>query len=436
MAFWLVETTEQLQYLQSKKYTTAFVEIISLNDNVFPLLNEVALVYFKPLNSTKGFILCINHTESLSLNKTQVSNFLKQIPTLWVRDKKNALYYFPFKNNFLDVNFLTPTLYTPTYTTTHKFIQNKNPQYTNINTLIPIVKHYEYCEKIYTDLQSFFTNDLPKHFYFYNDKVTLAFFGVEKNGIQINKDTFNKHYEPIKNEHSIVNDKIYSHYNLYTTTRRPSNAFNGVNFAALNKDSGARASFVSSNYLVEFDISAYHPTLIAKLIKYNFVNKDIHADFATMYGVSYEKAKELTFKQLYGGIFKQYEHLEFFQKTKQYINNNFKTFNNLGQVIVPISSYCFEKAKLDIVNPQKLFNYFIQNIETSVNTLILLEIHKLLLTKKSKIVLYVYDSFMFDINQEEEYIINDIYQIFLKFNLNVKIKYGKNYNNMKKYEQL
>jgi hypothetical protein len=434
MAFWLVETTEQLQYLQSKKYTTAFVEIISLNDNAFPLLNEVALVYFKPLNSTKGFILCINHTESLSLNKTQVSNFLKQIPTLWVRDKKNALYYFPFKSNFLDINFLTPTLYTPTLTITHKFIQNKHPQYTNINTLIPIVKHYEYCEKIYTDLQSFFTNNLPKHFHFYNDKVTLAFFGVEKNGIQINKDTFNKHYEPTKNEHSIINDTVYSHYNLYTTTRRPSNAFNGINFAALNKDSGARASFVSSNYLVEFDISAYHPQILARLINFDFGHKDVHQTFADMYNTTYEKAKELTFKQLYGGIFKEYEHLEFFQKIQTYKDNIWKEYNNLGQVIVPISSYCFEKVKLNEMNPQKLLNYFIQNVETSLNTLILLDIHKLLLTKKSKIVLYVYDSFMFDIVKGEEYLVKEISKIFTKYKLNVKTKYGKNYDKMKKYE--
>ena len=36
---------------------------------------------------------------------------------------------------------------------------------------------------------------------------------------------------------------------------------------------------------------------------------------AEVYKVDYEKSKELTFKQLYGGVFKEYENLEFFKKT-------------------------------------------------------------------------------------------------------------------------
>ena len=41
---------------------------------------------------------------------------------------------------------------------------------------------------------------------------------------------------------------------------------------------------------------------------------------AEVYKVDYEKSKELTFKQLYGGVFKEYEKLEFFKKTKSLIN--------------------------------------------------------------------------------------------------------------------
>ena len=39
----------------------------------------------------------------------------------------------------------------------------------------------------------------------------------------------------------------------------------------------------------------------------------------SLYGVDYAKSKELTFKQLYGGVFKQYEHLEYFSKISIYI---------------------------------------------------------------------------------------------------------------------
>jgi hypothetical protein len=39
-----------------------------------------------------------------------------------------------------------------------------------------------------------------------------------------------------------------------------------------------------------------------------------------MYKVDYQKAKELTFKQLYGGVFENYKELPFFKKTSVYID--------------------------------------------------------------------------------------------------------------------
>ena len=96
---------------------------------------------------------------------------------------------------------------------------------------------------------------LPDWFDFYNSKVVLAFFGIEKNGLKIDKYEFDKHYELNQEFYSIQDDRIYTSYNLATTTRRPSNSFNGVNFAAINKEDGSRRSYISSHGFVEFDIS-------------------------------------------------------------------------------------------------------------------------------------------------------------------------------------
>ena len=83
---------------------------------------------------------------------------------------------------------------------------------------------------------------------------------------------FEQHFHPIEGEY------VYTQYNLKTLTTRPSNTFNGVNYAALNKENGSRQCFIPRNdLLVELDISAYHPTLLAKLIGYDFGDKDIHA---------------------------------------------------------------------------------------------------------------------------------------------------------------
>jgi hypothetical protein len=213
---------------------------------------------------------------------------------------------------------------------------------------------------------------------------------------------------------------------LSTTTRRPSNAFNSINFAALNKDSGARSSFIPENKFVEIDISAYHPHLAAKLIGYDFGDLDVHKAFAEMYGVSYEESKQITFRQLYGGIYKQYEHLEYFQMVKAFINKAWNEFETTGKYKVPISGYIFEFSKLENMNPQKLFNYILQNVESAVNTYILMDIHKLLRGKQTKIVLYTYDSFLFDV--VEEGIEQQIQDIFKKYKLSTKTKYGTSYD--------
>ena len=78
---------------------------------------------------------------------------------------------------------------------------------------------------------------------------------------------------------------------------------------------------------------------------------------------------------------------------------------------MPGSGYCFKKSELENMNPQKLFNYMLQNVETSTNVCILMEIHKLLRGKNTKLVLYTYDSFLFDYDESEN-LIEEIKEIF------------------------
>jgi hypothetical protein len=424
--FWLIETQDQIEYLINKQYKEAFIEIVPYHNNIHPTLNGVSLVYFRPSIEQKGYMLCIDHSETLSINKTHIDALLHNIEWLWVRDKKNALYYFQIKG-LRDVNILIPP-YIQDPTPTHTYFYNKYPDNKEINKVVPVVKHYEYCENIYNKVKQHFTRDLPEYFDFYNNKSTLAFLGIEKNGITINETVFNQHFKPTNPLYSVSDSKVFTHYNLFTTTRRPSNSFNGINFAALNKDSGARESFIPQNdEFIELDISAYHPHLAARLVSMDFNGQDVHQTFADLYGTSYQEAKELTFKQLYGGVFKEYEHIEFFQQIKKFITITWDEFNNSGQVIVPTSSYCLKKDKLDNMNPQKLFNYILQNLETATNVCILMDIHRLLKGKKTKLVLYTYDSFLFDYSADEN-LIDEIKNIFDNKGLQIKIKNGRSYD--------
>lgn len=424
--FWLIETEKDLEYLQQKTIKEAFVEIIPYHDYIHPALNNVSLVYIRPFNDIKGYMLCISHSETDSLNKTLVNGILQNIEQVWVQDKKQALYYFPLKCLCDLSQIIPPYIQDPPKVYNHFY--SKYPNYKETNKLIPVAKHYEKCEHIYDHVRSVLPKELPTWFDFYNNKVVLAFFGIEKNGLKIDKYEFDKHYELNQEFYSISNDRIYTSYNLATTTRRPSNSFNGVNFAAINKDDGSRRSYISSHGFVEFDISAYHPTIVGRLLSYDFGVQDVHQAFANLYQTSYQEAKEITFKQLYGGVFKEYEHLEFFQQVKQFVENNWNEFNNTGQVTVPISGYCFKKSELENMNPQKLFNYMLQNIESAINTRILMDIHKLLRGRKTKIVLYTYDSFLFELGDGEEGIELEINKVFDKYKLITKTKKGYDYD--------
>ena len=86
------------------------------------------------------------------------------------------------------------------------------------------------------------------------------------------------------------------------------------------------------------------------------------------------------------------------------------------------------------MTPQKLFNYYIQSLETESNILILAEIYKVMQKYRSKLVLYTYDSFLFDFDLADgEIFIKDVIDS-IKFP--VKVKHGYNYKDMTdiKYE--
>ena len=80
------------------------------------------------------------------------------------------------------------------------------------------------------------------------------------------------------------------------------------------------------------------------------------------------------------------------------------------------------------MNPQKLFNYILQNLETSTNVLILWDILCILRKYKTQLVLYTYDSFLLDVDDEEEGVLQEVRKVFKKHKLNIKEIEGYDYN--------
>jgi hypothetical protein len=378
-------------------------------------------VYIRPIEASKGFMVCITHSESLNALNTRVNELIDKFEVLYCRDKKETLHYFPNKTLY-DITPPPHTYIRPT-TQTHDLYYSKHKDNPHLNLIIPIVKHYELCETIFGDLKANINREKTKYDDFFNSKTSMVFNAIERNGIRIHNETFSEYFHPVDGEY------VYTQFNLKTTTTRPSNKFKNVNYAALNKENGCRKSFIPrNNRFVEIDISAYHPSLAARLVDYTFPTSDIHSHFASLYKVDYKKSKELTFKQLYGGVFENYRGLEFFKRIEKYVGDNWKQFQNNGYLECPISNFVYTKENLGEMNPQKLFNYLLQNMETSQNVLVLWDICCILRGCKTKLVLYTYDSFTFDVDDNEIEVLNKIRETFNKYKLSIKEETGYDYN--------
>jgi hypothetical protein len=419
--FWLIENKGQFETFKNRNVKEAFVEIIPYSPFIHPAENSICCIYIRPIQDHKGYLFPIYHTEvEEKLFEDKVFLLIKNLEKIYCRDKKEFLHYFPLKQ-LIDITLTSPTYIQ--FTPAHEFLYHKYPHKQDINTIVPIVKHYEYCEALFEELEHLIDKPVNK---FYNDKASWVFNGIERAGLFVDNTLYNDYFDK-----DIDGCIVHTQYNIKTLTTRPSNNFNGINYAALNKENGCRKAFRARNSkLIEFDITAYHPTLLSRLVGYDFGDKDIYSHFAEVYRLSRQEAKILTLQQLYGGILPQYKDLEFFRKVQTYVDDLWDTFQYQGFIKCPISGYEYYKDKLENMNPQKLLNYVLQNLETAFNVNILWKIFKILKGKNTKLILYTFDSFLFDWDKEESSILNDILNIFEFYKLQIKIKYGKDYHEL------
>ena len=416
--YWLIETEEQLKEFESQQYQEVFVEVIPFDNREHPYENEVCAVYIFPLNSQKGFILPVSHNETLSLKINEIERILNTFKSVYVRDKKEFMHYFLLKALYNTP--LPPSTYIQ-LTQAHTFFYNKFKTKTDINRIIPIVKHYEYCNAIYEAVKPNLEKNVNE---FFNTKACLVYNKLEQSGLRIDKPKFSSYFYPTDKEY------VYTQYNLNTLTTRPSNKFKGVNYAALNKSNKERESFIPRNdYFIDLDVSAYHPTILSRLVGYEYGEGDIYEALAQVYKMDREEAKILTLKQINSKALAEYEDLEFFRKVGDYKNKMWEKFQNEGVVEVPISNHRFYKSELEDMNPGKLLNYLLQACELAMNVKIMWDMFRVLRGKETKLVLCVYDSWLLDVvDTEGEAILENITDIFKKYKLNYTLNKGKDYD--------
>jgi len=417
----IVENNEQLSsFLKIYKKQDSIVLPIQSDEHKHPADDEICLLYVHVIDGEE-YILSYNHSESLNLDKEPN---LKSKTKKYTIDKKRLQHLIDI-NNVVDVNLLhyietnQPLQVDNLDTSAHGFFNMKHYRKKNINRVIPILKHLEVCRKITSlllDVVGRNKEDLNK---FYNDEILNNLSYMENNGIQTTE------------------GMVFSEYNIFTSTGRPSNRFGGTNFAALNKKDGSRKPYVSrfkSGVLVEMDYDAYHLRLIGDRIGYEFPQGSVHEHMAKFYGVDYEESKKLSFQYLYGYIPHEVSQINpFFCKVEEYIKELWDSYNSNDFILSDIYSKRIYRKNLTDMNANKVFNYTIQLMETENNMKVLSELIPKIKDYKSKLILYSYDSFLLDFNMEDglDYIMKVKEILEQRGKYPVKVSWGLNYHEMK-----
>ena len=105
-------------------------------------------------------------------------------------------------------------------------------------------------------------------------------------------------------------------------------------------------------------------------------------------------------------------------------------FNEKGFVKTPISRRRLLKGNYKNITPQKLFNYYIQAFETEYNITLLSRIFSFLKDKKTKMVLYVYDSMLFDFSLEDGKETLQSLKKLISSDFPIKLKKGNIYSSL------
>jgi hypothetical protein len=243
---------------------------------------------------------------------------------------------------------------------------------------------------------------------------------------------YNTLYTLEKNRIKFDSNFIYSDYNPYTITNRPTNSSYGINLSALSKKDQTRNKIESSfpnGKLVQFDYSSFHAYLLAKMLQFNIPpNGDVYLTLNEEYkfsdGETRNEIKLDFFKYVYGT---KNLNNAFFKRIEQFKGDLSAFYKDNGY----LESFCLKRKiffNLDKdIQSNKIFNYFLQNAETEYNLLKLLSLNEFLHDKKSSIILYTYDSFLLDVPEEEYSSVDTVKHILENDGIPVNIQVGSNY---------
>lgn len=386
-----------------------------------PLGNRLSFLYYRQSDGSDG-IINFNHIDAKKLVKFEISKIIN-VNTL-VLDNRYL------KTIGLDYEWVSfeengkPFIFSEVVESVYRGYRN---DFKELNDCVPLMKWYEVLKTI--------PNISTRREWDRKYTSAIKTLGrLEGAGVKVVRekfiDSFNFNPQYIKR-----NGIVFTQYNPYTTTGRPSNRHLNVNYSALNKSDGTRECFISRNpqgTLIQFDYESYHIRLIAKMVGYEFPKGETaHQHLANLYGCDYETAKKITFTYLYGGLDDNARGIPFFQKVDEYIKKLYQSFVISGKLTTLLYKREIPFHRIEGGNEQKVFNYLLQSLETEINYMKIGEVLEYLEGRMSKMILYTYDAFVIDTHPiERENLLNDIKEIMEKGDFPVRIEEGENYNNL------
>ena len=434
----IIDTREDLDalfgYIQNRK--TLLVPILA-DAQLHAVRNRITCIYVYTEDDVER-IVPINHTEQITGFSEDVQRFL-DLRNIFVYDKKQwlqmggngdvwgikTLWWYTYGEAYDESHY---------YTTAHTFYWRRHTTLRNVNAMVPLMQHLAMCQKIRHYAWPMCMNAELSESYVQFDTVYPEVFGqIESVGLAVTED--------FKLPDLVTDSFVYSNYNYHTVTGRPSNAFRGFNYAAMNKEDGTRSAFVSRfdrGALVEMDFDAYHVRLIARLIGYALPDGSVHEYFGKFYfdteqltTEQYEQSKQITFRLLYGGIDSEFLTIPFFQQVNALVYKLWAQWKSRGYIETPILKRIISRDSVQNMTANKLFNYFLQATETEVSVQKLRQVQAALHNRETKMILYTYDSILFDVPiSEAKDILPYIKDILQQGNFPVKVSAGNIYSKM------
>ncbi len=414
----ILETDDDCkQFELENKEGDWILHIIPVKNIAHPVLNSPSVLFIRNIKTNKTYYFSLDHPDSYL--KFSTKQFIDDVlftnkNKKWVLDKKEFSQMLELPNLY-DANFVShinnnELFISSDYDTSAHFIIKKNSGgREGINQAIPLLKHKESFDNLADDIINLVKEYNPdKSFLWFNDLIIETLAKLESQGIYVDRKMFNKKFGI-----NVFDNIVHSQYNVYTSTGRPSNHFNNVNYAALNATDGTRKCFRSrwgdDGKMVMIDYTAFHPRIVAQLTKYPMpVDTDIYAYLAKLYfqkenvdEFDIKNSKRLTFRQFYGGIEDKYSHIKYLANLKFFIDEQWDFFQKNGYVLTPFFKRKITDKHILDPNPNKIFNYILQAIEGEIAIPKIKEVLEYLKSKKTCAVLYIYDAILYDFHKDD-----------------------------------